>query len=208
MLPKLLVRNIKVSLFITKSLFINQKIKIIQFPKQNLGSIKITIYQHSPKLLNITGLNSFKSLKIIKQFIKNIYSCKIRKCRIDSIMLNYKAAVHKRINLNKLATICKDIPDYILDFTPEIFNAPFLKSKSQRGTMLLFSTGSVQIMGCKDRRYIKTNQELVNRIFTKYENDYVKLKSNIHQKSHKRKFQPNSETVRRSCRIKKIKTNT
>ena len=89
-----------------------------------------------------------------------------------------------------------------------VYNVPKTESKSKNGTLLLFSSGSVQIMGCKDRRYIKTNQELVNRIFTKYENDYVKVKSNIHQKSHKRKFQPNSETVRRSCRIKKIKTNT
>ena len=184
MLPKLSVRNIKVSLFITRVIDINTKIQIIKFGEQ-LPSVKITIYKHSPKLLNITGLNSFKMLETIKKFIKYLFSCKIVKCRVDSIMLNYKSQTHKKINLNKLADICKDIPDYTLDFNCQIFNAPFLKSKSQRGTMLLFSTGSVQIMGCRKRAYIKANQRLVNTIFSKYDANYSPQK-NINIRRSKR----------------------
>ena len=81
-----------------------------------------------------------------------------------------------KINLNRLSKICEQIADYDLDFNCEIFNAPFLKSKSEKGTLLLFSSGSIQVMGCKKKSYIKHNQQLVNRIFSMYKNEVMREK--------------------------------
>ena len=169
--PKLKIVNIKLSLYTNNpiNLNINKKMEVINIYN---SSIKITIYKHSPKLINITGIKSFKELNKLKSLIKDIFDVKIRKQRIDSIMLNYKSKTNMKINLNKLYNICKEIinfyKDYTLDYNCELFNAPFLKSTSGKGTILLFSNGSVQIMGCKKQSYIKDNKLLVNLIYSFY----------------------------------------
>lgn len=169
---KLEVRNIKVSLFINKPIHIDQKLHILN----PLDTVKITIYKHSPQLINITGVGSFRKLRLVKKYIRYHYCCKILRQRIDAIMLNYKSRKHMKINLNRLSKICEQIADYDLDFNCEIFNAPFLKSKSKKGTLLLFSSGSIQVMGCKKKSYIKHNQQLVNRIFSMYKNEVMREK--------------------------------
>ena len=143
MYPKLKIRNIKASFFINKSIPLNTKMLIFN----PVGSLKITIYRHSPKLINVTGISSRKTLKLVKDFLKRLFQCKITKQRIDAIMLNYKSKKHMKINLNKLSKICLslNLSDMILDYNCERFNAPFLKSSSGKGTFLLFSSGSVQI---------------------------------------------------------------
>ena len=170
MKKKLEVRNIKVSLFINKPIHIDQKLQILN----PLDSVKITIYKHSPRLINITGVESFRKLRLVKKFIKYHYCCKILRERIDSIMLNYKSLKHMKINLNRLSKVCEQIADYNLDYNCEIFNAPFLKSKSEKGTLLLFSSGSIQVMGCKKIEHIEHNEKLVNTIFSMYKKEVMK----------------------------------
>ena len=171
MYPILKTRNIKISLIINKSIIFSDKILILNPYK----SIKITIYKHTPNLINITGIKSFKKLVKIKYFVEFYFKCQIIKQKTDAIMLNYKSQKNMKINLNKLYDICKDtIPttSYSLDFNSELFNAPFLISKKGRGTMLLFSTGSVQVMGCKKKSYIIDNQKLIKLIYTLYKTKY------------------------------------
>ena len=165
---ELQVVNIKCSFFIDKPLRINERMKIIN-PYDN---VKITIYNHSPNLINVTGIKSFEKLEIFKIYLSNQFSVNIIQERIDAIMLNYKSPIHKKINLNKLSNICSNIKNYNLDFNCELFNAPFLKSKSKNGTLLLFSSGSVQIMGVKRKRDIPFYQIFLFFLFTKYKKLY------------------------------------
>lgn len=168
--PKLKVVNIKISLFISKPIYI-YPLKTIIIKTDTHNSIKITIYNHSPKLINITGIQSFRNLINIKQIVKKLFNVKIKQERIDAIMLNYKSKKHMHINLNKMYKICKNIANYAnynIDYNCELFNAPFFKSSTGKGTILLFSNGSVQIMGCKKKTFIKDNKIFINLLYTLY----------------------------------------
>ena len=83
-------------------------------------------------------------------------------------MLNYKSKTHQKINLNKLSQICNSLPTHRLDYNCELFNAPFLKSKNNRGTLLLFSSGSVQVMGARTLADVEYNRNIVKYIFDQY----------------------------------------
>ena len=158
------IRNIKLSLTVDKPIYINSKMLIIN----PINKVKITIYKHSPYLINVTGIDSYKSFQEIKQILQKTYNFKIIKQNIDSIMLNYKSLKHKKINLNILSRFCHEYKDYTLDFNSELFNAPFLKSKENCGTLILFSTGSVQVMGCKSLLEIKKIIKILNDLFHNY----------------------------------------
>ena len=78
---ELQVVNIKCSFFINKPLRINERMKIIN-PYDN---VKITIYNHSPNLINVTGIKSFEKLEIFKIYLSNQFSVNIIQERIDAI---------------------------------------------------------------------------------------------------------------------------
>ena len=102
---KLELKNIKVSLFVNNKIIVDSKIQIYN-PFDN---VIITIYKHTPNLINLTGVDSFKKLDEVKKFVKNFYGCRIVKQRIDAIMLNYKSEQRMGINLERLVRILKFI---------------------------------------------------------------------------------------------------
>lgn len=185
MYPQLKTRNIKISFFINRSINLEEKMLIVSIDinsfLNNISSstadelfdvIKITIYKHTPYLINVTGIRSFKKLKKVKKIIETLFSCKIIKQRIDAIMQNFKSKYHMKINLGEFLKVCQDNPiiksSYRIDYNPELFNAPYLKSTNGKGTILIFSNGSVQVLGCKKREFLKDNQKLIKIIFSQY----------------------------------------
>lgn len=190
--PKLEVVNIKASLFINKKVILNNlktenniysftidipksnifMLKNIRYNNTDYNSVVLTIYKHSTHLVNITGAKSFTELENIKQFIKTIFQCEIiNDERIDALMLNYCSEIPMDLNLNKIYVICKSVGKFFhfnVDYNPELFNALFFKSTIETGTMLIFSNGSVQVMGCKTEADRLFNQGIINTIITLY----------------------------------------
>lgn len=161
---KLKIVNIKLSFLVSRDFCIKQKSIVIPLTT----STKITIYKHSPRLLNVTGIRDFNQISSIETSIKEKFQCEIKEKKIDAIMLNYKSKTHQKINLNKLSHICSRLSTHKLDYNCELFNAPFLKSKTNRGTLLLFSSGSIQVMGAKTLADIEYNREIVKCIYEQY----------------------------------------
>ena len=152
---------------INKNININRRITKVPFK-----SVTTNKYVHSPQTIHMTGIRDFLVLKEIKKKIRQDYSCKIIKCKIDAIMLNRTSTVHQKINLNKLEKICNSIPNQIYDYNSELFNGSFLKSKTKGGTINFFSTGSVQAMGVTSLKNKNQIVKLVKLIFEKYDNMY------------------------------------
>ena len=95
-------------------------------------STKVTIYKHSPRLLNVTGIRDFNQITSIETSIKEKFQCEIEQKKIDAIMLNYKSKTHQKINLNKLSHICSRLSTHKLDYNCELFNQCHDESKKPR----------------------------------------------------------------------------
>ena len=114
------------------------------------GNVKITIYWHSPLLINVTGSKSMQDVKCTKKFIETAFNVQCKNLNIDNIFYSYKD--HKNINMSALYYHVSDKfkEKFVIDYNVELFPGLYMKTKCKgEPTLILFHTGSYTIMGCK-----------------------------------------------------------
>ena len=114
------------------------------------GSVKITIYWHSPLLLNVTGSKSVEEVKRTQNFIETAFNVQCKNLKIDNIF--YSCKDHKNIDMSALYYHVSDKfkEKFVIDYNVELFPGLYMKTKCKgEPTLILFHTGSYTIMGCK-----------------------------------------------------------
>ena len=156
-LPRLKIRNIKVSVFLSEDL------KSFHPQISEYQDYVFTIYPYSKRLINVTKLKSVDQLKNISNVIKVRYNVSVVKVKIDSIMLSRKVK-GKMFSFQKTLLRISN-QDFKIDNDRELFHAPWVKSKY--GSFNLFSCGSVTCMGVKCLEDIKMIEIFLDKIYCK-----------------------------------------
>ena len=161
-LPRLQIRNIKVSLIIEPPLGSeNLTGKIFN----HKGAV-ITIYPNNKSLINVTKLKTIEELYNIEREIEALYNVRIKESRIDAIMLSRKVKNKRYSEKKYLETLANYKHLYKLDYNHESFHAPWLKSlKPGGGSFNIFSTGSCTVLGVKSIKYIALIEKILNEVF-------------------------------------------
>ena len=154
-LPRLEIRNIKISIFIKDKLNMSLP-RITEYE-----NMIFTIYPHSRKLINVTNLKSIKQLEDIKKVISSQFNVRVDIVRIDSMMLSRK--VENRLFSFKETLKSITNQDFKTDNDQELFHAPWVKSKY--GSFNLFSNGSVTCMGVKSLEGLLKIESFLNMIY-------------------------------------------
>ena len=149
------VNNIKYTMISNKTICEHQLKKnekyIIPF-----GKVKITVYGHSPLLINVTGCKSMQEVKRYQNCIETAFNVQCRNLKIDNIFYSYKD--HKNIDMSALYYHVRDEfkERFAIDYNIELFPGLYMKTKSKaEPTIILFRTGSYTIMGCKSINQVK-----------------------------------------------------
>ena len=162
------VCNIKISLFFETELFqkVKSNIKIIW----KEGEWIITQYQHSPKLINVTGIKCKEHITEVIKLLELKFCIKCVKFQIDSAMLSHKD--NKKIQLTKVYKYLHQLTkEFYIDFQPELFTGMFIKPYCRDyPTVNLFYTGSYQLLGGKSFDKIEYTAEIVKVLIEKCEN--------------------------------------
>ena len=143
------VNNIKCSLQSSKPIF-DGELKRNQKFKSRFGNTSLTIYAHSPLLINLTGLKSIEEIHSVRKYIEVVFDVKCSDVRIDNIFYSHKDCC--KIDMNALYYHLRDKhkENYVIDYNVELFPGLYMKSKiKDLPTLILFRTGSYTIMGCK-----------------------------------------------------------
>lgn len=154
------VRNIKVSVKIKREsldnviLLLNKKnvpntrfLNFVTFTKQ----FSFVLFKTSKDNLNHVNITKIPSLGVVTSAIKifkKIIECSIEKVQIDNIIAT--SDFNKEISLRKIVE--KRLFQNI-KFNIEQFPGLFIKLK--KGTVIVFHTGKIVIVGCKKYRHIK-----------------------------------------------------
>ena len=145
------LKNIKVSFILKEKLALNLwksffvKSNIIFKVRTKFGNLRITIYPHNSKHINLTGLQSLSYLPHIINTLQNYFQCKIEHYKIDNLFYSIKNK--KKIKLSKLYLHLKKLKNFTVSYNPDLFAGIQIKSKKDKYAILLFSTGSVCILG-------------------------------------------------------------
>ena len=161
------VANLKISIFFNVEIIQQKKTTHKHIFRE--GNWVITIYQHSPKLVNATGLKSVSDITKVIHFLEERFGVNHVSYRIDSSMISHKD--NKLIQMSDINTCLESISDeYTVDYEPEIFNAAFLKPKSREfPTINLFYTGSYQLLGGRNFSKIKQSLSMVKLLIKRCE---------------------------------------
>ena len=120
------------------------------------GNVKITVYYHSPLLINVTGCKSMQEVKRTKNFIETAFNVQCKNLKIDNIFYSYKD--YKNIDMSALYYHVSDKfkEKFVIDYNVELFPGLYMKTKCKGvPTLILFHTGSYTIMGCKSINQVK-----------------------------------------------------
>lgn len=98
--------------------------------------------------LNVTKIKSVRKIKQVKQLIFKLFKKKVISTKIDNIMAT--SCMKNAINLKQLA---QNQLRHIAKFNIETFPGLFLKYKE--GTLILFHSGKIVIVGCRRKKDIK-----------------------------------------------------
>ena len=83
------VNNIKYTMTSNKTICEHKLMKsekyIIPF-----GNVKITVYWHSPLLINVTGSKSMQEVNRTQNFIETAFNVQCKNLKIDNIFYSYK----------------------------------------------------------------------------------------------------------------------
>ena len=159
------VNNIKCTLQSNKSIFEGELQKNKKY-KTCIGNAIITVYGHSPLLINMTGLKSMNEIETKRNYIESIYKVKCKDLRIDNIFYSFKDC--QNIDMNALYYYVRDNfkEKFVTDFNVEIFPGLYMKSRIKGlPTLILFRTGSFTIMACKSIDQVKEYCAFVNDLF-------------------------------------------
>jgi len=97
--------------------------------------------------LNVTKIPSLQKILEIKNFIEKLLSCSILIEQVDNIMAT--SQMSHTLDLKHLAQYSLR---HIAKYNAETFPGLFLKFKE--GTLILFHSGKIVIVGCKEEQHI------------------------------------------------------
>lgn len=163
------IKNIKCS--ILSEGLVKEGLKRRENYKFTVNNVKIFIFGHSPNLLNMTGLKSFKDIEEVMKIIEKKHKIKCKEVTIDNIFISHKD--NKNIKLSNVFHYVQQKFKhlYLADYNVELFPGMFLKPQcSKWPTIILFRTGSFTIMGGKDIQSIMKAQSLIVNIIDYFVN--------------------------------------
>ena len=142
--------------------------KLMKAERQTIpfGNVKITIYWHSPLLLNVTGSKSMQEVKRIQNFIETAFNVQCKNLKIDNIFYSHKD--YLSIDLNKLYYYLRERykDKFVIDYNIELFPGLYMKSRIKGfPTLILFRTGSYTILGSKSIEMIKKCKTFIHRLY-------------------------------------------
>ena len=129
----------------------------------------ITVYKHTLRVLNATGICKKSDLHTIFNFVHTVLKNSILSGSIQNSLFSFKN-YDKSINFNFKNVLKKfENNKYSIKFNAEVFPAMFLRptlkfKKIGFPTILLFTSGSFVIIGGKNMEYIKKAQTLANNL--------------------------------------------
>ena len=157
--------NVKISLHFGKDLFGKEKSN-----KKIFTHIKrwtITQYCSTPSHVHVTGIRCMSEIKDVVQVLESMYNQKCLKININSMLHS-----HKDTKNLKFDTILEQFnsKQFYIDYQPELFTGAFLKPYDRSfPTILLFYTGSFQLIGGKDFQKVQQSQKFVEELIAKCE---------------------------------------
>ena len=153
------IKNVKISLFLKRNLFAVEKSREKIFHR--LQNLHLTIYKHSPSLINITGIKSLNLISESILLVENFFNVEHSRYDINCIMISFKAS--QKIRLRMIQNVLNMFSNhYRCEFHPELFSGAILKSDIYP-TILLFHTASFQIFG-KRIEHLEYAFELAQRL--------------------------------------------
>ena len=157
------LKNIKVSFIFEKNVVKDQNKQIIW----KNGNFTFTIYKHSQKLVNVTGLKGATEIEQQKSVLEEMFQQKVLKVRIDNTFFSKKD--YKNINMLSLYNHLKENKDYFVSYNIELFVGMYLQPQDKLyPTMIIFRTGSYTIMGGKSFKIIYECEQFVQHLIEKF----------------------------------------
>jgi TATA-box binding protein (TBP) (component of TFIID and TFIIIB) len=157
------LKNIKVSFIFEKNVVKDQNKQIIW----KNGNFTFTIYKHSQKLVNVTGLKGATEIEQQKSVLEEMFQQKLLKVRIDNTFFSKKD--YKNINMLSLYNHLKENKDYFVSYNIELFVGMYLQPQDKLyPTMIIFRTGSYTIMGGKSFKIIYECEQFVQHLIEKF----------------------------------------
>lgn len=142
------LKNFKVSIYIQNPIFTKEKsnCKVIKKFMISNNTVVMTIYKHSPTVINLTGLKNVRNLDDVSSILIKTFSCKIKQIKIDSFFFTTK--LNKKIDLEETMTAIRSYKQYFVSYESEIFPALICKPKISKKypSAFFFQTGSVIIL--------------------------------------------------------------
>ena len=156
--------NIKVSFFFQYDLIDNIESKVMW----KYRSFSYTIYQHTKKLLNITGAKSKADIQQQKISMEKMFHQKVLKVRIDNVFFSQKH--YKNLDMCALYEYLRMNQNFFINYNIERFAGMYLHPRlKNHPTIVLFRTGSYQIMGGKSLSLGYRSEVFVKRLIDRFE---------------------------------------
>ena len=157
--------NVKISLHFENDLFGKEKSNRKIF--KHVRSWTITQYCSTPSHVHVTGIKSMSEIDDAVQVLESMYNQKCLKVNINSMLHS-----HKDTKNLKFDTILEQFDSkngiFYIDFQPELFTGAFLKPYDRSyPTIILFYTGSFQLIGGSDFQKVQKSQKFVEELITK-----------------------------------------
>jgi len=131
-------------------------------------SVTFTIYKHTPRLLNVTGVKSLAQLKSCKGEMEKRFGKQIKKERIDNLFFSKKDK--KNIDLGQMSIYLHGHKKYFASYVHELFPGMHLIPKDKSfPTIVLFRTGSFTLMGSKNLNAIFESESFVESLIDMFE---------------------------------------
>ena len=130
--------------------------------------MKLTIYTHSPRMANCTGLTNIKNIIQYQKLLEHIFRKKVLRSVIDCFFFSKKN--YYNLKIPKLISELKHDARFFIFYNPEIFCGIMIHSK-EHPTMMLYRTGSFVIMGGKTLDQIQECESFLLNVIDKVKNE-------------------------------------
>ena len=155
------IRNIKASFILDEKVASPSNFVV----KQN--TFVITIYGHSRKLVNVTGIKSFDQLKEAKEMIEDKLKRRVIKVRIDNTFFSKKN--YENVDMYKVYAFMQGNRLFRVEYNIELFAGMYFHpKKSEYPTILFFRTGSYTMMGAKKKSILVECEHFVINLINKF----------------------------------------
>ena len=159
------LRNLKATFVLKNRVFIKKKVKNQIF---KLDGFTFTVYNHSPYLLNVTGVKQFAQLKVAKAVVESKLHQQVKNIRIDNTFFSQKN--FNNVDLSKVYAFMQKNEVFHVDYNVELFAGMYFHPKKDNyPTILFFRTGSYTMMGGKEKNILIRCENFVNRLIEMFE---------------------------------------